>query len=186
MITDCFATFEVLLFVTLAARKLGASDRAVRVLLVAGLALYAGEHVCSRGGTLVLIRATTPCHVPHTHIGTASWQPAPSCAAVTRGLQLAVLLPLFIGAYAQMAGCSSLGTWWAMVVLVAILLVIQAHTFVIYAGVWRRHASPASLAPSLASSLPSNLSLRGGSGAGASSSSLISKTASDQKLAEAV
>lgn len=107
----------------------------------------------------------------------------PSCPAVTRGLQLAVLLPLFIGGYGQLAGCGSLGTWWAMAVLVGALLLIQAHTFVIYAGVWRRHGSAASLAPSVASSLG------GGGGqcrASSSRASLPSPSSSCQTLSDSV
>ena len=45
LVLDSFATYEVLLFATLAARKLGASHLAVRALLAAGLTLHAGAHV---------------------------------------------------------------------------------------------------------------------------------------------
>lgn len=66
-------------------------------------------------------------------------------------LQLVVLVPFFKGSYGQLAGCGGLGIWWAMLTLTSILLVIQAYTFRIYAGVWRRHGrgSPAT-APSSA------------------------------------
>ncbi len=42
-IFDCMATYEVLLFATLMARRLGASHFAVRALLAAGIFIYAGE-----------------------------------------------------------------------------------------------------------------------------------------------
>lgn len=80
-----------------------------------------------------------------------------------------------------------------MAVLVAALLLIQAHTFVIYAGVWRPYGSAASLAPSVASSLEFPLSpsaqLRGGGGqcrASPSSASLPSPFSSCEKLSDAV
>ncbi|KAL4426374.1 hypothetical protein ABPG77_004668 [Micractinium sp. CCAP 211/92] len=99
LIFDCMATYEVLLFATLMARRLGASHFAVRALLAAGIFIY----------------------------------------AATRVLQLVVLVPFFKGSYGQLAGCGGLGIWWAMLVLTSILLIIQAYTFRIYAGVWRRH-----------------------------------------------
>lgn len=88
-----------------------------------------------------------------------------------------MLLPLIVGAYGQLAGCGGLGTWWAMAVLVTVLLIIQFHTFVIYAGVWRRHGSAASLAPSLASSLGVS-----GASAAASSASLASQATTCRQL----
>ncbi|KAL4430907.1 hypothetical protein ABPG75_006163 [Micractinium tetrahymenae] len=100
LIFDCMATYEVLLFATLMARRLGASHAAVRAMLAAGIFIY----------------------------------------AATRVLQLVVLIPFFKGSYGQLAGCGGLGVWSAMLVLTSILLIIQAYTFRIYAGVWRRHA----------------------------------------------
>ncbi|KAL4430908.1 hypothetical protein ABPG75_006164 [Micractinium tetrahymenae] len=45
LIFDCMATYEVLLFATLAARRLGASHAVVRILLFAGMTLYAATRV---------------------------------------------------------------------------------------------------------------------------------------------
>ncbi|PRW45658.1 inner membrane [Chlorella sorokiniana] len=45
LILDCMATYEGLLFATLAARKLGARRRTTRALMAAGLGLYAATRV---------------------------------------------------------------------------------------------------------------------------------------------
>lgn len=194
------ATYEVLLFATLAARRLGAPQAAVRAMLVAGILLYAGESAgtqplftCSQLLSAADIaccvwavpaqrwqRYRLPGHIVHfgtrrhlAEAGQGSSATAAPCArpAATRVLQAVVLASFFKGSYGQLAGCDGLGIWWAMLLLTSTLLVIQAYTFRIYAGVWRRHRQGLPTAASSRAPLSHTM--------GASSSSSMSPKPSD-------
>ena len=70
-----------------------------------------------------------------------------------------MFIPLFIGAYGDMAGCGRIGEWWGNLIMMVVFQLVQLATFPIYLGVLRRTAKAAART---LSRLGSSLSASGG------------------------